>query len=537
MSFTHILRAVSTAVLLLPALVSDGQGPPVTIPSMAPPQPVTALEYYFDTDPGAGNAIPVTITPGLLVSTGININTATLAPGVHRFFIRARNGNGSWSLSTCSILYVLNPALDVAGNTPPPAITTAEYFLDNDPGFGNGIPIAVTAGNVINLSGIALNMSSLGQGAHKLYIRTKDQKGSWSHTQNAVLNIVDGALTLPPNVAPVPIVKAEYFFDTDPGFSNGINIPVTAGTTVSLSDITAVSNLPAGMHRYFVRTQDQRGNWSLSSSGALSIVSATIDLQPHAAQAPVKALEYFIDNDPGFGNGTISVLTPSANLANYALSVPVAGLPDGTHQLYIRTLGPASITTVQTFYVGIPLPLNFLDFSVKKEGSAGHISWEIAPAFRADHFEVERSTDGKHFSRLTTTAFRNGVTRYVVWDRNPGALDVPIVYYRVAVTGQDGKTAYTGILSLRLNEDAQPYAYIFPNPVKDMLTVQVALKDEAKLHLLLVDNAGRFVLQEEKQLSGSLQQVALDVSAYPAGIYHLILTSGNWKKNIKILKQ
>ena len=55
------------------------------------------------------------------------------------------------------------------------------------------------------------------------------------------------------------------------------------------------------------------------------------------AQANLTMVEYFLDNDPGYGNGTI--ITVPANTTDYAnqiININPALITDGIHILYIR---------------------------------------------------------------------------------------------------------------------------------------------------------------------------------------------------------
>ena len=58
------------------------------------------------------------------------------------------------------------------------------------------------------------------------------------------------------------IVAMEYYFDNDPGYANGISVPVVADTIIEVNfnaDMSAVSN---GFHILYVRTKDETGKWS-----------------------------------------------------------------------------------------------------------------------------------------------------------------------------------------------------------------------------------------------------------------------------------
>ena len=45
----------------------------------------------------------------------------------------------------------------------------------------------------------------------------------------------------------------EYYFDTDPGFGNGISVPLTAGTVTNTTFDIDVSGLSPGYHKVYFR--------------------------------------------------------------------------------------------------------------------------------------------------------------------------------------------------------------------------------------------------------------------------------------------
>ena len=59
-------------------------------------------------------------------------------------------------------------------------ITTAEYFIDSDPGMGNGIPIDAAYGNSITDIDINIPTDELDLGVHWAFVRFKDSEEKWS---------------------------------------------------------------------------------------------------------------------------------------------------------------------------------------------------------------------------------------------------------------------------------------------------------------------------------------------------------------------
>ena len=88
-------------------------------------------------------------------------------------------------------------------------ITAAEYFIDADPGRGNGVPVTIsTPADIVNFTA-NVSTASLLTGFHFVAIRTKDANGTWGLFETRGFYI-SASTTNAPNIA-----AAEYFFDHD----------------------------------------------------------------------------------------------------------------------------------------------------------------------------------------------------------------------------------------------------------------------------------------------------------------------------------
>ncbi|HRP32484.1 MAG TPA: CARDB domain-containing protein, partial [Agriterribacter sp.] len=224
-------------------------------------------EYFIDTDPGMGNGQPISIGSAVNITDAIaTINTTGLSNGVHRLYIRARSNEGRWSLTNLSDFIVDSDPPYPAAPATAQNIINAEYFIDTDPGMGNGQPVSLSPG--VDLNGVvaAINTSGLSNGVHRLYLRTKSTEGKWSMTNNQDFSVdADPAYPAAP-APPQNIVAAEYFLDTDPGTGSGTPIAITPN--VEITNIMATINttgLSNGSHIVFIRTKSQEGKWSLSN--------------------------------------------------------------------------------------------------------------------------------------------------------------------------------------------------------------------------------------------------------------------------------
>ena len=66
---------------------------------------IAAAEYFVDTDPGVGNASPMTVSGSTL-----SARLSGLVPGVYTIGVRARDGSGAWSAAATALLVVYDPS-------------------------------------------------------------------------------------------------------------------------------------------------------------------------------------------------------------------------------------------------------------------------------------------------------------------------------------------------------------------------------------------------------------------------------------------
>jgi hypothetical protein len=252
-------------------------------------------------------------------------------------------------------------AQDPAYPASPPTsqnIIKAEYFIDVDPGFGNGVNIPFTTGIDINNLSVSVNTTGLSNGVHLLWIRTRNNEGNWSVTivRDFIVDFDAPYLTIPP--APQNIVRAEYFIDTDPGIGNGVSI--SFGAAVNITNLVAGINTTGignGIHRLYIRTRNNEGAWAITNNKDFLVDSDPAYPSAPAAPQNITQAEYFINTDPGIGNGTGISITPAVDISNLVVGINTSALtPATTNRLYLRTRnneGSWSITNIGTFVVDI----------------------------------------------------------------------------------------------------------------------------------------------------------------------------------------
>lgn len=217
----------------------------------------------------------------------------------------------------------------------------AEYFIDSDPGFGQGTSITLQNIQTSDSASFSLDMQALSYGFHQLYIRVQDTAGNWGHSFSYSI-FKEATLESEPNLQ-----SYEYFVDADPGIGSAATFNTHDSTLCDTSFFINTAQLNVGFHKLFVRARDQRGYWSIASSRPFYKDLIT------TAEPAVKAFEYFIDSDPGYGNAHYVSFNSDTSNVEYLFSILTDTLSVGFHKLFVRAIdssGAWGITSSIMFY-------------------------------------------------------------------------------------------------------------------------------------------------------------------------------------------
>ncbi len=154
---------------------------------------LVSSEYYVNTDPGLGNGIPLTSVDGTFDGTLEDVDFTILASdlgiGIHTLYVRFQDSAGAWSIPQEQDVIVRSQFEYSYTNT---TIAAAEYYIDIDPGLGNGTPITAVDGNFDEtLEDVEFSISAeeITLAGHLIYIRFQDNLGIWSLPQSQFVTV------------------------------------------------------------------------------------------------------------------------------------------------------------------------------------------------------------------------------------------------------------------------------------------------------------------------------------------------------------
>lgn len=275
--------------------------------------PIVSAEYFFDTDPGVGNANELVIPSGNSISSFADIPTNGLIPGYHLLSVRMKSSDGKWGITRTTPVHLSDPN-DTPIDEPLADIVEAEYFFDDlDPGPGYGMALNVTSPGPSIAESYNIPTNTLGPGEHKISMRVRNDQSKWSITQTGVFNLCNPPSN-PQLISPSSVTVCEGSSTTmelvDEGFTLTWTAPdgsIYSGASLTVSNF---SSTDAGV--YYIMAEGDPGCFSEPTE--IELIYETIPAIPGEVSGNE---ELCTDTDIG-----VYFIDPVSNALNYNWVLP-----------------------------------------------------------------------------------------------------------------------------------------------------------------------------------------------------------------------
>ncbi len=184
----------------------------------------------------------------------------------------------------------------------------------------------------------------------------------------------------------------------------------------------------------------------------------------------------------------------------------------------------------------VVLPVLFTQFNATCTMNKVQLTWKTAQEQNSRRFDIERSDDGIKWTVTGTVAAAgnsNTEKQYSFTDNDPSANGL----YRIAEYDLDGRVQYTGTIRSSCNEKT-PFS-IWPNPVQDVLFINLVSMARSAAVVKLFDSKGALVKTQKAMLLQGSNQLSVDIRSLANGAYFLSIDwdNGQMKKTAQVLKQ
>lgn len=315
--------------------------------------------------------------------------------------------------------------------------------------------------------------------------------------------------------------SSDYFYS-----NNGRLMMRLAGIGASLGCVSA--NL------------DEAGaSWANYQGGQRSAKVFAVTPTTNGGSASYTASFYFTNAElAGKNPATLRLAKTSA--ASVAASTPgntilvtptVTTLGSGT------TVFTANFTGFSRFFLvdaGVALAAELITFNARPTADQNvQLNWVTASEKDNSHFDVEVSSDGEHFSFLTSVASKGDATTEQSYDHLHTKPGYGIFYYRLKQTDHDGKFTYSKIVSATLNP-SYVKSKVFPVPARNAVTIAFGtMIDNAELRVYSSDQR----LVKIERISGLVSKKDIDISNLAPGVYYIRCFNGNMNEVLRFIKQ
>lgn len=170
------------------------------------------------------------------------------------------------------------------------------------------------------------------------------------------------------------------------------------------------------------------------------------------------------------------------------------------------------------------LPVELTVFRAEQDNSDVHLTWYTASELNNERFDIEHSLDGLQFQKIgevdgmgsTQTA-----TFYEHYDTDPSN---GTNYYRLKQVDFNGEYSYSDIKTVNFVATGIGATEPYPNPVSDVLSIDLYATDPSMVTAKLLDATGRTISLQTVDIEGSYR-LYVDLAEHPSGLYLLNLSN------------
>jgi predicted esterase len=309
-------------------------------------------------------------------------------------------------------------------------------------------------------------------------------------------------------------------------------------------------NLSQGVYKFELTVVDNRAGWSKDT--------LTITVNPTSANIPPVAAagNDSIVSDPSITLDATSSYDPDGFISTYTWrqvggpapatlgcttcpSAVVSGMVhNGTYALELEVVDNIGARTKDTVYItenNAVAPVHFLYFKGKNIGKSNILQWATANEFNNQGFEVQRSSDGASFTTLTFVAGAGNSAQVREYSYTDAGAPQHVTYYRLRQLDKDGKFRYSRIVAVN-NVNSRWSLEYYPNPVVDVLQVQLQSPDKGLLRIRLLSIDGRVVSEQQVRKDQDVFNAKINVQHLERGVYVMELNVGKWREIRRVIK-
>lgn len=178
------------------------------------------------------------------------------------------------------------------------------------------------------------------------------------------------------------------------------------------------------------------------------------------------------------------------------------------------------------------LPIDLIYFNgTGLDSKTNKLEWMVAMETNFDHYQIQRSVDGKNFSDLDkvfASGPSNSEKTYNYYDKS---FTESINYYRLKIVDKDATFRYSNLVAINSDKNTKfKVNKIFPNPANTDIYMSVDIPTDTEIEYQILDVTGRVVAQNKQSVSMGTILLSVNLEKLSKGIYYLKFDCNNETK-------
>jgi Secretion system C-terminal sorting domain len=302
-----------------------------------------------------------------------------------------------------------------------------------------------------------------------------------------------------------------YDFSVDQGFGGDFSQQNTgSGQMVSTDFTSTVHTKVLTTATLFLPNTATSLGWSFNLGGTANVTGYTVEAiySTGSGLATVTVC-----------NGTTALTTTNANLVFAASPLPPQIVGNSFKLRITFTSTSTNKYLVVDNFVSdagaapAPLPVTISYFSASGATGGIKLTWLVASELNVNRYEVERSANGKTFTKIGQVS-ASGLSTYTYLD---AAYQTGSNYYRLKAVDNDGKYKYSVVVLFKVGKNTLLSTLkVYPVPTGNELTLQHdAATDASSISVVTIDGK---VIKTVKPTAGDTE-TKMNVSSLKPGLY------------------
>ncbi len=195
--------------------------------------------------------------------------------------------------------------------------------------------------------------------------------------------------------------------------------------------------------------------------------------------------------------------------------------------IYARVFGRA---------VSNSLPVTFTRFEGKKIETGARLTWRTATEQSNAGFDLERSADGKDFTKVATIKSKaqgGNSVQPLDYGYDDNSVAAAGSFYRLKQLDFGGQHSYSQVIFISPDQ-LKPLSItgMYPNPARHQLTLALESDEQTKASSTIVDMSGRQMQSRQLQIPKGYSNQQFTVQPLAKGVYRVVIITDSGERVI-----